>query len=400
MIEDINIRILATGEWLARHLAPFAGMLGLGLLLALVATIAAAAWAFPIHNWDMFAYLAAAHEAPGISVEALHRHAYEAVRLNVPAGDFIVLTQDRDYRVRQYADPEAFFTMLGFYRVKFLYVELLGWLSGFLDPYVALRLLSVVPAALMGGLVIWWMARERALHLAPLVVALLLVAEYGVSAREGTPDALSAMLFVAAMLAFMAKREVLVAILLFVAFLARPDHAAYIGVLWFVSVFTRSFSWGAFVAFVAAAIVYVPMTQAGGHPGWWIHFWFTHVEFVPTLEGFDPDFSLTAYAYAVVRVIVRSLVEETWLAVLLIGCFAWWQMALRGIALSRREATVLVATVLAIGAKMVVFPLHETRFHLPYLIVFGLALICALRDLRFLPGSGDFSRRAGPRSAV
>jgi hypothetical protein len=400
VIEDINIRILATGEWLARRLAPFAGTLGLVLLLALAATIAAAGWVFPIYNWDMFAYLAAAHEAPGISVEALHRHAYETMRQNAPAGDFIVLTQDRDYRVRQYADPEAFFTMLGFYRVKFLYVELLGWLSDFVDPYIAVRLLSVVPAALTVGLVAWWLARERALHLAPLAIALLLVCAFGERARSGTPDALSTMLFVAAMLAFMARREALVAILLFTAFLARPDHAAYIGVLWFVSVFTRTFSWGAFVAFAAAAIVYVPMTQAGGHPGWWVHFWFTHVEFVPTLEGFDPDFSLTVYAYAVVRVIVRSLVEETWLAVLLLGCFAWWQMTLRGFGFSRRETTVLVATLLAMGAKMVVFPLHETRFHLPYLIVFGLVLICALRDLRFLPGTRDISRQAGPRSAA
>jgi len=400
VIEDINIRILATGEWLARRLAPIATILGLLLLLALTVTIAAAGWVFPVYNWDMFAYLAVAYEAPGVSVEALHRHAYETMRLNTPAGDFLVLTQDRDYRVRQYADPEAFFTMLGFYRVKFLYVELLAWLSGFVDPYIAVRMLSVVPSAMTGGLVIWWLSRERAIHLAPLAVALLLMVEFGESAREGAPDSLSTMLFVAAMLAFMAKREALVALLLFTAFLARPDHAAYIGVLWFVSVFTRNFSWGAFVAFVAAAIVYVPMTQAGGHPGWWTHFWFTNVEFVPTLEGFDPDFSLTVYAYSVVRVIVRSLVEETWLAVLLIGCFAWWQMALRGIDFSRRETTVLVATILAIGAKMVVFPLHETRFHLPYLMVFGLVLICALRDLRFLPGSGEVNRQAERRSTA
>jgi hypothetical protein len=400
MIEDINIRILATGEWLARRLAPFASPLGVMLLLALTATITAAGWVFPIYNWDMFAYLAAAHEAPGISVEALHRHAYETVRLNAPAGDFIVLTQDRDYRVRQYADPEAFFTMLGFYRVKLLYVEALRWLSSVTDAYTALRLLSVVPVALTGGLVIWWLARERALHLAPLAMALLLACEFGERARSGTPDALSIMLFVVAMLAFMAKREALVAILLFTAFLARPDHLAYIGVLWFVSVFTRSFSWGATVAFFAGLVAYVPMTQAGGHPGWWIHFWFTHVEFVPTLEGFDPDFSLTVYAYALVRVVVRSMVEETWLAVLVLGCFAWWQMTLRGIALSRRETTVLVATLLAIGAKMVVFPLHETRFHLPYLIVFGLVLICALRDLRFLPGNRDVSGQAERRSAA
>jgi len=385
VIEAINIRIIAVGEWLARCTRRLAGPIGLVLLLAFTATVAAAGWVFPIYNWDMFAYLAAAHEAPGVSVEALHRHAYETVRLNAPTGDFLVLTQDRDYRVRQYADPDAFFSMLGFYRVKLLYVEAISWLSTLVDPYTALRLLSVVPAALTGVLVTFWMARERALHLAPLAIALLLVAAFGESAREGTPDMLSAMFFVAGMLAFVARREVLVAVLLFGAFLVRPDHAAFIGVLWFVSLFTRTFSWGAFVAFVAALIAYVPITQAAGHPGWWTHFWFTHVEFVPTLEGFGPDFSISVYLYAITRVIVRALVEETWLAIVIVGCFAWWQMRLRGIALARRETTVLVTTLLAMAAKMVIFPLHETRFHLAYVIVFGLVLICALRDLRFLP---------------
>lgn len=387
MIEAVNIRVLAAGAWLAGRTAYLAAPFGLLLLLAFTATVTAAAWVFPIYNWDMFAYLAAAHEAPGVSVEALHRHAYETMRQNAPAGDFIVLTQDRDYRVRQYNDAEAFFTMLGFYRVKLLYVEAIGWLSGIVDPHTAVRLLSVVPAALTGIVVTWWLAREKALHLALVAMALLLIAEFGESAREGTPDMLSSMLLIAAMLAFMARRELPVAILLFAAFLARPDHAAYIGVLWFVSVFTRSFSWGATVAFFAALAAYGPMTQAGGHPGWWTHFWFTHVEFVPTLEGFDPDFSITVYLYALVRVIVRSLVEETWLAILILGCLAWWQMVLRGIGFSRSETTVLVATLVAIGAKTVVFPLHETRFHFPYMVVFGLVLVCALRDVGFLPRS-------------
>lgn len=392
MIEAVNIRIIAISEWLARRTARWASAFGLLLMLVFIATVAAAAWVFPIYNWDMFAYFAVAHEAPGVSVDALHRHAYETMRQSAPAGDFIVLTQDRDYRVRQYADPEAFFTMLGFYRVKFLYVEGIRWLSSFTDPHTALRLMTIVPSVLTGIVAIWWLAREKALHLAPLALALLLIAEFGESAREGTPDALSSMLFIAAMLAFVAKREVLVFVLLLAAFLARPDHAAYIGVLWFVSVFTRSFSWGATAAFFVALALYFPLTHVTGHPGWWVQFWFTHVEFVPTLEGFDPDFSIGVYLYGFVRVVVRSLVEETWLAVLLLGCFAWWQMALRGVVFTRRETTVLVATLLAIGAKMVVFPLHETRFHFPYIVVFGLVLIGALRDVAFLPRLGTAQR--------
>ncbi|MEO0542511.1 MAG: hypothetical protein AAFY99_01725, partial [Pseudomonadota bacterium] len=99
---------------------------------------------------------------------------------------------------------------------------------------------------------------------------------------------------------------------------------------------------------------------------------------------------IVTYLKSQVRVLVRSLVEETWLAVMIIGCFAWWQMVLRGVRLANRETCILIATLLAIGAKLVVFPLHETRFWFPYLIVFGMVLICAMRDTDFfLKGRGS-----------
>ncbi len=384
-VEEFNIRLLAVGEWLARFVASWTGLFGLALMLAMSAAVAMVAWVFPINNWDMLAYLAAAHEAPGISAQALHAHAYETVRANVPEGDFLVLTQDRDYRIAQYADPAAFFSMLGFYRVKLLYVEAIGWASNLVDPFTALRLMSVIPAFLTGLVVTLWLARDRVLHLAPLALALLMVTQFGTVAREGTPDAMSTMFFVAGVLAFIARREWAAAILLYLAFLARPDHIAYLGVLMVVAVFVRSFSWGVAAAFLAALVTYFPMTQAMDHPGWWVHFWFTNIEYVHTIDGFDPDFSLAAYFYVQVRVLVRSLVDESWIAVLILGGFAWWLMALRRIHFASRETAILVTTFLAIGAKTVIFPLYDTRFYLPYLLVFGMVLIGAMRDLRLLP---------------
>jgi hypothetical protein len=294
-----------------------------------------------------------------------------------------VLTADRDYRVRQYADPDAFATMLGFYRVKWLYIEAIRWLSGFTDSLSAIRIISAFSAASIALMSIVWLWSRRALHLAPLALAALIFTDLGELGRVGTPDAFSAMFFVAGMFAFANRREALTAVLLFLAFLARPDHLAYLGVLFVVSIFLRSFSWGALAAFAASAIAYVPITHAADHPGWWVQMWFTHVEYVGTLEGFDPPVSLVAYLKMVVRVLVRSVIEESWLAVLFVAVAAWWQMVLHNVPLTRRDSTLLVATVLAIAAKFVVFPLHQDRFYAAYLVVFCLTLISALANVRF-----------------
>lgn len=382
--------VVTSGGWAARVWSSQAAVLGFLLLAVFSLCVFAIGYFIPKADWDILAYVASAYQEPGMSAFEVHRHAYETVRHAVSEGDFLMLTEDRQYRIRQYADPDAFMSMLGFYKVKWLYIQSISWLSVFTDPMNALRLISSLSGAAIGGLSIAWLWRYRALHLAPLALSVMMLAGVGYITRVGAPDALSAALFVAGMFAFMRKREMSTAILLFLAFLARPDHIAFFGVLFVVSIFLRSFSWGALAAFVVSAIAYVPITQAAGHPGWWVQMWFTHVEYVGTLEGFHPAFSIAMYFQMLARAVVRSLIEHHWAAVMIIGCAIWWQMIQHHVAMARRETVVLTATVLAILAKFIVFPTHETRFYAAYLVVFGLILVCAAARVRFeLPQKQD-----------
>jgi hypothetical protein len=375
--------VLASGERAAGFWSARAALFGFLLLLGFTSVVAAVGYAFPKTNWDILAYLASAHEAPGMSAADLHTFAYDEVRKATTPGEFTVLTGDRDYRVRQYDDPAAFSSMLGFYKVKWLYVEAIRQLSAFTGSLTAIRLISALSAAAIGGLAITWLWSRSALHLAPLAVAALMFSGFGAVARLGTPDAFSAVFLVAGILAFVHKREALTAILLFLAFLARPDHAAYLGVLFAVTLLLRTFSWGVLAAFACAVVAYVPITQAAGHPGWWVQFWFTNVEYVGTLQGFDPAFSLTVYLSAFMRILVRAAVEHVWIAMLIAGGAVWWQMLRYRIAIGRRETAILATTFLAIAAKFAVLPLWDTRFYFAYLTVFALALIGPLSGLRF-----------------
>ena len=85
-----------------------------------------------------------ARDTPATSAGELHAFAFDTVREATKAGQFTVLTEDRDYRIRQYADPAAFATMLGFYKVKWLYIEAIRQMSAFTDPLTAIRLISAM----------------------------------------------------------------------------------------------------------------------------------------------------------------------------------------------------------------------------------------------------------------
>jgi len=383
--------LLASGGRAARIWSSQSALFGAILIATFTLVVAAVGIVYPKTNWDIFAYLASAYETPGMSAQVLHDHAYDTVRDAIAPGEFTVLTEDRDYRVRQYADPDAFVTMLGFYKVKWLYIETIRTMSGFVDSLTAIRLISVLSALAVGAISIVWLWSRQALQLAPLALAALMLSGFGELARLGTPDLYSAVFFAGGMLAFLHRREALTGFLLFLAFLVRPDHLAYIGVLMVVAVYMRSISWGVVAAFAGAAAVYVPITHAAGHPGWWVQMWFTHVEYVGTLENFHPPFSVAVYLQSVIRALVRSLVENEWLGVLIVGTAIWWQMIQHNVETTRRESVILVATLLAVAAKFAVFPLFDTRFHFAYLLVFCLTLVGALGQLRFRIPNGPFS---------
>ena len=352
-----------------------AALSGAALLIVYTATVVAVALVFPRADWDMLAYVALALEPLGLDFAATHAQTFETVRQATSDGEFLILTEDRPYRIRQYADAEAFASMLGFYRVKLLYIEAVRFLSGWFDPVDALRLVSAASAALLGGITLIWLASQRIVAYAPLAIVMLMLCGFGAVARATTPDLFSAVFLVAGVLLYLGGRDMFAGVLLFLAVLVRPDHLALVGVLMVISMAIRPLSWGAVAAFFVGLVVYIFLARAAGHPGWWIQLYFSCVEFVPTLVGFDPPFSLTTYVGALVRGVVRSAVEQRWLPVLLMMVFLMVLMLRWSYEFTRREAVVLTSVLVAIPAKFVLLPLHEDRLFFAYLVILGLVLV-------------------------
>ncbi|TIX20804.1 MAG: hypothetical protein E5V34_14920, partial [Mesorhizobium sp.] len=80
-----------------------------------------------------------------------------------------------------------FHSLLGMYRVKFLYAEILSTMSSVVSPVEAMRLLQVLSVLLFGAIALLWLRSEGALALAPVVGAVLMIGEFGDAARAATP---------------------------------------------------------------------------------------------------------------------------------------------------------------------------------------------------------------------
>ncbi|AZO37771.1 hypothetical protein EOA27_06335 [Mesorhizobium sp. M2A.F.Ca.ET.037.01.1.1] len=370
---------LAWGEGAYAKWAASIGAIAFSLYILLTA---ATAWFMPDTNWDMLPYLAIAEEDAYPDPQALHDYAYSTVKAGVSAGDYKTLTDDGGGFRRHMTESAAdFHSLLGMYRIKFLYAEILSSLSHVVSPVEAMRLVQVFSVLLFGAITLAWLRAEGALALAPIVGAILIMADFGDAASASTPDLLCSALFLGGAFAYVRKREAATAVLLFLAFMARPDNIVFLAIFTVLLIAFRERGWGALAGFAASFIAYFAISHWAQHPGWWPHLWFSTIEQHYNMDGFEPPFSIAAYLKAFAASVVRAVTLNSWVGVSVLALAGWYGLDRAGFRLDRRAGILLAALVLGVLAKFTVFPIHDTRIYFPNLLPPFLLLAAPLMAL-------------------
>ncbi|SFO92925.1 hypothetical protein SAMN03159463_03283 [Mesorhizobium sp. NFR06] len=384
---------LAWGEGAYVKSAASIGAVAFSLYILLTA---ATAWFMPDANWDMLPYLAIAEEGIYPDPQALHDSAYSTVKAGVSAGDYKTLTDDGGgFRSHMTENASDFHSLLGMYRIKFLYAGILSGFNHVVSPVGAMRLVQVFSVLLFGAVTLAWLRAESALALAPVVGAILIMANFGDAARAATPDLLCSALFLGGLFAYARKREAATAVLLFLAFMARPDNIVFLAVFAALLVAFRERAWGALVGFAASFVAYFAISHWAQHPGWWPHLWFSSIEQHYNMDGFEPPFSAAAYLKAFAASVIRAISVNSWVGVSVLALAGWFGLERAGFRLERRAGILLATLVLGVLAKFAVFPIHDTRIYFPNLLPPFLLLAAPLTALWAAASQGG--RRAAPQ---
>ncbi|TKB45497.1 MAG: hypothetical protein E5W81_25090, partial [Mesorhizobium sp.] len=146
---------LAWGEGTYARLAAPIGAVAFALYILLTAVMV---WFMPDANWDMLPYLAVAEEGAYPDVQALHDYAYGTVKAGVSADEYKILTDDSGgFRSHMAGNAADFHSLLGMYRIKFLYAEILSTMSSVMSPVEAMRVVSVLSVLLFGAIALLWL---------------------------------------------------------------------------------------------------------------------------------------------------------------------------------------------------------------------------------------------------
>jgi hypothetical protein len=361
---------LQTGSFSTR-----ANMLGSVLVVLYCSIIAIIALGFPLANWDMIPYTALAQATPGQDMASIHASAYDTVKQAVSPGDFLQLTEDRRYRIAQYASSDAFATMLPMYEVKWLYIEAVRAVAGFMGVIQAERAINSVAMIAVGLMITFWLNANRALVYAPIVIAGLALCDIGTVARITTPDMLAGAFVLGAILALQRKQSLIGSVLLMAAVATRPDHVLLAGCVAVALVLANRDWRSATLIIVPSLAAFALVSNVDNYPGWWTHVYLTQIEYVPTLEGFRPQFSLATYIFAVVKAGSRAIAEEGWpvLLLMLILGSAWVIHKIENA--PRHDMALIIALLVAVMGKFLIFPINEGRFHFAYLVPALLLLV-------------------------
>lgn len=366
------------GDGLLRKLLTFRAVsLAAGTVFVLfIALVAAVPFLHPEYNWDMAPYLAVALEHRFPDAAELHREVWGMMQAGATEDQFRQLTTANAYNMAQYANPDWFHSQLVFYRVKIAYTTLireLGPVIGYVQTTQWINTLSVI---LIGTVLMLWMRRAQMMQAALVLGPLMLLGSFLTMAQLAMPDLLGSAIMIAGVYLVRTGRDWWAVPLLLLGFLIRTDMIIFLFAMVLAAPLFGGRVLPAVVTFALAVLAYGPVSAAGGHPGWWTHFYFTNVEIQNDMRGFQPDFSVAAYVEGVVRGITSSFRFHHWLTLFALLILGWLALLRAGKVPGRGPlATLITAAILGIGGKFLVFPLPESRVYFPYMLLLAVCLL-------------------------
>lgn len=337
--------------------------------------IAAYALVRPDYNWDMVAYVATALEDRHPDPVELHAETWERISEGASQSQLYHLQYSNPYNRHQWENPADFQSQLSMYRVKVAYIALLRALEPITGFVKAAILLSVLPSLALGVLCLYWLGRANALQGAFLLAPVLLLADYAHMTTAVVPDMLVSFVSLLAVYLFARKRDLAASVVLFASVLIRPDNI----ILAFALLLTAiAFGWRILpllATFMASLVAGVVMSNLGGHPGWWTHFYFSCVEIQNSMANFHPDFSFGAFARGFMRGVLVAIMDNDWPALFALLLAAWALLNRAGrTGIERANALVFALAIGTVG-KFASFPLPDDRFYFVFISAMTVVLV-------------------------
>lgn len=379
-----------------RGLSVLQGRLGLTGLVVLFLSIALAVYAFakPKYAFDTITYLGCTYKAvTGEEWPVVQRMTYEHLKLVFPDRVYREVTESptgiSPYRTKLATDPEVFRQRLGAACYKLGFVgPMVGLTLVGVDPYVAARILAVIPATLFFAIATLWLCRKL-----PGVAAIpvsIAAAFTGLvqTARYEYPDGLTAIAVGLALICFAESRARLTCVCFLAAMIVRMDAILYFGAFLGFSVFLagadRRIRFGEAVLWGAAALaIYGTISGVMETPSFTNAFYHSFIAQRPYLIDANVVLTISDYVDVLVRQIGVVAGKSAKYPVLIALAAAAYILSFK-VREDRFAGDLALVSLLMVTFHFLFIPWFDTRYYAaPYMMVvcgFGIVVYSLGRE--------------------
>ena len=334
-------------------------ILGNSLILiatALLVLQLGARW--PVYNWDMIGYVAAAYHKDGLRGEALLQQTYADVRSQVDNATYDELLAGRypDYRSTVARDPAALEQQIPLYAIRVAYIESMRLMKRLGVSYAAASHGISVAFTLLGIGALALLCLQRGLPLLAVPIIVLGASHVGLAGLS-TPDAMACFFALLATWLLLKGHRAGLAVAVLLPLL-RTDYAILSCLLLLYRLMTGPRGLAA-AGLLATLLLYAALNATHDHYGWLTVFNFTFFQYVPFPAELSPSSQWRDYA-GVYSNAAQNLLTHRHAIIYLLALLLLLQRPLP----VRDDAfmLLLVIPVLFLIARLSLFPLLQDRF--------------------------------------
>ena len=321
------------------------------------------------YNWDGIAYTMAVQLDEGKTVSEAHSYTYSTLKAEVGPGLFRTLCCAGDYRQNQYDNPQNLNSMMPMYALKPGYIFLIRSVKNIsgLNEYQTMKYISIFSS--LGILILFFVVffwQSGAMQFIWLPLAFL--SQILFLAKLMTPDAITALVFLASIIFLVNRRLYISYLLMAVSLTLRPDMIVATGLAGLLPALNKDFRMAALNSVLFLSMYFVISTSIS-HNGWWSHFYTSLVNTQSNLDTFNPVFDINKYFEILWGNTLWILTDSnyiTWFA-------ATFLIMLISITQIKRKNyfwvnAVALTLTMAILIKYIIFPKVDSRVYLAILV--------------------------------
>ncbi len=347
------------------------------LFFLLLLAMAVYCYKRPAYNWDMLAYMTLTANIDHPNFEEVHTMVYDAARQHADSESYrLLVLPSNAQRHQMHTDYKALQQAMPFYIVKPLYIGCcyLFYKLG-VNLVTAVFLPSILAFLGIGLLLFHWLSKYAD---APKAIILALLFMYTSpfisSAKLATPDCLSALLLFCGMYLLQGGNHWKAFILFALSVTARMDNIIAAAILLLVPAIVKELKLKAYtMMLVVLAVIYVAVSYLASRYGWSLSY---VGDFTGRWYHSRAEYTGSAKGYIVLlKSAILTGLQFSYAMIFFLLAFISLAIGRPKSVMNNADHLYIIATILIIIVRLLLFPSVEDRFNLAYYLIIYILFI-------------------------